>query len=171
MARRKVFLSFHKADLDAVLAFIERFDTGEDAFIYRAIAIPDDVIDSKDPDYIMRRIRIDFLADSTVMMVMIGQCTWARKYVDWELQASLRQPAGGKPNGVLGVMLDGSKTAATLPERLKLNVDFGYSTFWAYPSSGRSLSAWIEDAYQARTTRASKIKNPRERRKANSPCS
>ena len=170
MTRHKVFLSFHHADLDAVLAFIKKFDTGEDAFIYRAIAMPDDVINSDDPDYVMSRIRKDFLGDSTVTMVLLGACTWARKFVDWELQASLRQPAQGKPNGLLAVILDGSKTSARLPDRLKLNVDSGYATFWAYPASGASLSNWIENAYQARTTRANKISNPRDRRKYNGNC-
>ncbi|MBN1655077.1 MAG: TIR domain-containing protein [Deltaproteobacteria bacterium] len=42
------------------------------------------------PDYVMRRIRDEHLRDSTVTIVMIGNCTWSRKYVDWELQASLR---------------------------------------------------------------------------------
>jgi hypothetical protein len=156
--------------LTAVQAFINRFDTGEDTFIYRAITMAEDVINSEDPDYVMSQIRKNHLSDSTVTMVLVGQCTWARKFVDWEIQASLRLPANGKPNGLLAVMLDGSKSAAALPNRLKLNVDSGYATFWAYPSSGASLATWIEDAYQARTLRARLIVNPRDRRKYNGSC-
>jgi hypothetical protein len=38
----------------------------------------------------LRRIRQLYLLDSTVTIVLIGKCTWARKFVDWETQASLR---------------------------------------------------------------------------------
>lgn len=170
MARHKVFLSFHHDDLQTVLAFIKRFDTAEDAFIYRAIAMPDDVINSDDPDYVMSRIRSNFLSDSTVTLVLVGNCTWSRKFVDWEIQASLRQPANGFPNGLVSVILDGSKTQATLPERLRINVQSGYAKFYAYPSSGQSLSAWIHEAFLARTSLAAKIVNPRARRVINSTC-
>lgn len=170
MVRHKVFLSFHKDDLDEVRAFIDRFDTGEDAFIYRAITMDDDVINSNDPDYVMSCIRRDFLADSTVTMVLIGACTWARKFVDWELQSSLRRPALGKPNGLVGILLDPAKTVAVLPERLKLNVESGYAEFLAYPTSGRELSESIERAFLARDSKQSRIVNPRERRRHNGSC-
>lgn len=47
--RHNVSLSFHHDDLDAVRRFIKRFDDIDDVFIYRAVAMPEDVIDSNDP--------------------------------------------------------------------------------------------------------------------------
>jgi hypothetical protein len=168
--RHKCFLSFHHADQQAVDAFIGRFDEKQDVFITRGITMPDDVIDSEDSDYVMRRIRLLYLKDSTVTIALIGACTWARKFVDWEVQASLRQPADGLPNGLLAVLLDKKRTSGHLPDRVKLNWEAGYAKFQAYPGNATDLSSWIEDAFQARTARASKIKNQRERRKNNSPC-
>lgn len=44
--------------------------------------------DSNNPEYIMRRIREEKLHDSTVTIVLIGNCTHSRRYVDWEIKAS-----------------------------------------------------------------------------------
>ena len=41
-------------------------------------------------DEISRRIRDDYLSDSTVTVVLIGKDTWRRKHVDWEIAASIR---------------------------------------------------------------------------------
>ena len=49
------------------------------------------LIDSDDDDYVMRRIREEYLSDTTVTLVFIGKETWTRKFVDWELAASLHQ--------------------------------------------------------------------------------
>lgn len=168
--RHKVFLSFHKVDLDRVLGFIRTFDTGLDVFIYRAITMPDDVIKSTDAEYVMSRIRNNFLSDSTVTMVLVGACTWARRFVDWEVQASLRRPADGLPNGLLAVLLDPSARAGVLPPRVRLNVDSGYARFYSYPATGVNLASWIEDAFMARLAREGLRRNPRDRMEYNRAC-
>jgi MTH538 TIR-like domain (DUF1863) len=76
----------------------------------------EDIIDSDDTDYVMRRIREVYLKGSTVTLVMLGRCTWARRYVDWEIQASLRQDRGIVPNGLLGIKLPSfQKNGGTFP--------------------------------------------------------
>jgi len=168
--RHKCFLSYHHADQAAVRSFIDTFDTNHDVFISRAIAMPDDVINSNNPDYIMSRIRDLYLSTSTVTIVLVGGCTWARKFVDWELQASLRQPAGGFPNGLMAVLLNKTATQGRLPDRVKLNYDSGYAKFYPYPSGPATLSGWIDDAFNARTALANLIRNPRDRKLNNSQC-
>jgi hypothetical protein len=60
----------------------------DDVFIHRSVGImDDDVINGSESIYIMRRIREEYLEDSTVTMVLIGRRTWARKFVDWEIQS------------------------------------------------------------------------------------
>ena len=44
-----------------------------------------DIIDIDNTDYVMRRIRELYLKDSTVTIVLIGKCTWARRSIDWEI--------------------------------------------------------------------------------------
>ena len=105
--RHKVFISYHHADKDEVDDFIEEYDDKHDVFIARALGIgmADDIIDSTDTSYVMRRIRELYLKDSTVTVVMLGKCTWARRYVDWEIQASLRNTETVNPNGLLAIKL------------------------------------------------------------------
>jgi hypothetical protein len=161
----KCFISYHAADKRAVDDFCEKFSG---SFIRRGVEMEEDIIDSNDTDYVMRRIRELYLQDSTVTLVLIGKCTWARRFVDWEVQASLRQPKNGYPNGLVAVQLWESYT--TLPNRVNLNVDSGYAKFYKYPGSSNSLTNMIDEAWDARSDRANLIKNPRDRFSYNRQC-
>ncbi len=163
--RHKCFISCHAADRKAVDNFCEEF-TG--SFIRRGIEIEEDIIDSTNTDYVMRRIRKLYLQDSTVTLVLIGKCTWARRFVDWEVQASLRQPKDAYPNGLLAVQL--WESYATLPDRVKLNVDSGYAKFYKYPKSSSALSNIIDTAWNARFGKSNLITNPQDRFSYNRSC-
>jgi hypothetical protein len=165
--RRKCFVSYHRDDLKAVDAFISRF--GRSNFLKRGITLPNEVINSNDTEYVLRRIRQLYLGDSTVTIVLIGRCTWSRRFVDWEIQASLRRPADGHPNGLLGILLD-RRIRPPLPPRFAANRDSGYAEYHYYPADVEDLAEWIEDAYEARVTRRSKVVNPRERFRYNRSC-
>ncbi|MGJ8686513.1 MAG: TIR domain-containing protein, partial [Spongiibacteraceae bacterium] len=80
----KCFLSYNSADKQAVDDFCETF---AGSFIRRGLKMEDDIIDSTNTDYVMKRIRELYLKDSTVTIVLVGKCTWARRFVDWEVQA------------------------------------------------------------------------------------
>lgn len=68
-------------------------------------------IDSDNEDYIMRRIREDYLSDSSVTISLIGSKSneslgWQeQRYIKRELQASLYNGENNTKNGVLGVVL------------------------------------------------------------------
>lgn len=164
--RRKCFISYHQSDLPAVDRFIRRFGTRN--FIKRGITLPDDVIESRNTAYVMRRVREIYIRDSTVTIVLIGPCTWSRRFVDWEIQASLR-PAGGLPNGLLGICLSRNQRPP-LPPRFKLNRDSGYARYHYYPPNIATLREWIEDAYFARGERARLRRNPSGRFLYNRRC-
>jgi MTH538 TIR-like domain (DUF1863) len=168
--RRKTFITYHHADEDEVIDFVDDFDENRDVFIRRGIGegMPGDVIESYNTDYVMRRIRELYLKDSTVCLVLIGRCTWARRYVDWEIQASLRHGDVVTPKGLLSIVLPSASSNSKLPERLDLNIKGwygyeGYARCYDYPDDENDLAAWIEDAFEARTTRDRLIENPRER--------
>jgi len=71
----------------------------------------DEAINSDDEDYIMRKIREDYLSDSTVTIFLIGTRSYEnlgweeQKYIKRELQASLYHGVGNTQNGILGVIL------------------------------------------------------------------
>lgn len=175
--RRKTFITYHHEDEGEVVRFINEFDWFRDVFITRGIGegMPGDVINSTDTEYIMRRIRELYLRDSTVTLVLIGRCTWARRYVDWEIQASLRHGEITTPNGLLGLVLPSVQSAPTPPERLGFNLerangDEGYARWYLPPHNEQQLAAYIEDAYEARTARDHLIENPREKFIDDKPC-
>ncbi|WP_202710315.1 TIR domain-containing protein [Sporosalibacterium faouarense] len=70
-----------------------------------------EAIDSDDEDYIMRKIREDYLSDSTVTIHLIGsysaENSWLQNqiYIKRELQASLYNGENNTKNGILGVAL------------------------------------------------------------------
>ena len=175
--RHKVFISYHHDDQDEVEEFVETFDHERKVFITRTLGVgmEQDIIDSDNTDYVMRRIRELYLKDSTVTIVLIGKCTWARRYVDWEILASLRHGAKVTLNGLLGIVFPSTGRSPIPPERLSMNLlgedaDEGYARWYWYPQRRDTLSNWIEDAFQARTSRAHLIINPRDRFKYNRTC-
>lgn len=177
--RHKVFISYHHEDQEEVEAFIEEFDEKKDLFITRALGVgmEQEIIDSNDTNYVMRRIRELYLKDSTVTIVLIGKCTWARRYVDWEIQASLRQGQTATPNGLLGIKLP-SYNGNGYPDRLNKNLkskdqedrEDCYARVISYPKNKDTLKKWIEDAFSARIHRKDKIVNPRDKFTYNKSC-
>jgi hypothetical protein len=70
-----------------------------------------EAIDSDNEDYIMRKIREDYLSDSTVTIHLIGSYSsenigeYEQRFIKRELQASLYNGTGNTRNGILGVVL------------------------------------------------------------------
>ncbi len=163
--RRKVFISFHQQDQTEVENFVDLWAEREGLFIPRVLGASDndDFIDSDNPDYVMSQIRNRYLGDSTVTIVLVGSCTHSRRYVDWELKASLRQGETYNPNGVMGIRLPSCGKSALLPPRLEENWTSGhrdcYARYWVAPRTADDLIGYIEDAYNARTERAHLIQN------------
>jgi len=158
--RRKVFIShyhLHQAETDA---FLRNFGS---VFIRKTVGAmgDDNLIDSTNPEYVMRRIREEYIGDSTVTIVLVGSCTHSRRYIDWEIKGSLRQGADSLPNGLLAIQC--APSGADLPPRLEANWQSSnincYAKYYRYPHSHEELRQWIEDANNARTTRAHLIRN------------
>jgi hypothetical protein len=103
--RRKCFISFKTEDLEYK------------KFIQNELSIDmidnslDDPIDSDDEDYVMRKIRKDYLSISTVTIHLIGNKSAEnlgfeeQKYIKRELQASLYNGEGNTRSGMLGIVL------------------------------------------------------------------
>ena len=102
---RKTYVSFKTEDVvykDAIKE-IEGFD-----FVDKSLTEP---INSADEDYIMQKIRSDYLYDSTVTIFLIGEFSsqalgdYEQRFIKRELQASLYSSADHSKNGILGVVL------------------------------------------------------------------
>lgn len=174
--KRKVFISYHHGDDTEVRAFVKKWTETEQVFIPKGLGLKftNDIINSDDPEYVMSQIREKYIEDASVTIVLLGTCTNSRRYVDWEIKASLRQEEGGLPNGLMGIILPSLGGNAHLPSRLEANWTNNYvncyARFWIAPRSADELRGWIEDAYSARTSRAKLIKNSTDMMKYNATC-
>lgn len=101
MARRKTFISYHHENEQwAKDKIIEEFG-GED---FLDVSVHDGDIDVGLPeDTIMKKIRNKYLKNSTVTLVIVGQETSKRPFINSEIQASLW---GSNPNGLVAVVTD-----------------------------------------------------------------
>jgi len=150
--RHKCFITFHQVDRDYVEKFVTRFD---DVFIPKVLGVSDldEFIDSNDPNYVMRRIREKYLTDSTVTIMLAGTCTWARRFVDWEIASSLRDDKNNKRSGLIGIKLPYMPAGTTrVIDRFHDNMQCGYAKFYSYPDSSTDLRRWIEAALERRDT-------------------
>lgn len=173
--RHKCFISYHVDDMTEVEQFIVSFGS---EFIARSVGVTveDDFVDSTDDDYIKRRIREKYLADSTVTIVLLGKCTWTRKFVDWEISSSLRNDINNKRNGLLVYPLPYLDNSAHLPARIEDNWVKGnqvssYARFLSYPSSLSVVRSHIESAFSDRIVKASLVNNSRALQQRNLNCS
>jgi hypothetical protein len=180
-AKRKVFVSYHHGDELEARKFVSDFAGPSGVFTHRALGLSftDDLIDSTNPEYVMRRIREDYLGDSTVTIVLIGTCTHSRRFVDWEIKASLQQGTA-LPNGLIGILLPSATPGLLrarypeLPPRFNDNLAQhglpGYAQFQNYPTNTQQVREWIEVAFDSRSRQAQYISNGREMMRYNSRC-
>ena len=71
--RRKVFIQYYHGEQEAVNKFVRDFG---DVFIPKTVGVRDGdfYFDSNNSQYIMRKIREQKLEDSTVTIVLVGNC-------------------------------------------------------------------------------------------------
>jgi hypothetical protein len=158
--RRDLFVSYHHRGDQAY------YDNLSELMHDRLQLITDNSlerrIDSADHDYIMRRIREHHLHGSSCTIVLCGVDTWRRKYVDWEIQASL-----GQQMGLVGVWLPSlpllSNNGTDKPGRLQDNIDSGYAVWISWTAISANPPALIDAIERANGASTRLINNTRAR--------
>src|SRR5688572_23612101 len=96
-ARRKVFISYqhhgNRSYYTEFSRFFSAYEAVEDHSVEREI-------DSDDAEYVSRCIRENYIKGSSCTIVLCGPTTYQRKFVDWEIKASL-----DSQHGLVGVNL------------------------------------------------------------------
>ena len=164
VVRPKVFVSYHhQQDQWYYDRFSETFhDTYESIYdnsLERAI-------DSENADYVMRRIRENYITGTSCTIVLVGAATWGRKYVDWEILATLE-----KEHGLIGVQLPTLPVAAngrvTVPDRLADNIQSGFAVWVPWVTFTANAGSLHQIVLDARGRAARLINNARARRLRN----
>ncbi len=115
--------------------------------------------------YIQGLIQGGHIMDGTVLVVLLGARTYARRIVDWEIAAALEtKPV--RASGVLGIRLPthpdfGKPTIAPshVPARLAENVKSGFCAVRDWTEAPAQLHAWVNDAMRAASQKTHLVEN------------
>lgn len=152
--RHKVFVSYHHA-LDQSYKELFELLFGKVFEVIVASSVNDGDIDSNLPtETIRQKIRDEYLQDTSVTVVLIGEKTWQRKHVDWEIGSSIRDTKNNPRSGLLGIVLpsypriDKSKyNPKTIPPRLLDNINCGFASIYNWSDDAETVQDWIHEAY------------------------
>ena len=115
----------------------------------------------------MRRIREDYIKGSSITVVLCGKETWKRKFVDWEICATLN-----KEHGLLGIILPDNPLTSDgihlVPDRLHDNIVSGYALYIQWTDDPNQLSDAIQNVRDL-SRQTSLIDNSRDTMKQNLP--
>lgn len=171
ITRRKTFISYyHKEDQYYKEKFKALFD---DLIVNKSVE--DNDIDSDNSDgYIKQLIQKDYLADTTVLVVLIGKNTKHRMHIDWEISGALNVKVGEKYSGLLGIKLPdhpdygtGKSTYNLMPARLADNFKSGYAVIRDWTDDRVKMQEYIELAFEQRTSKATERVNSRTQMQEN----
>lgn len=156
--RHRVFVSYyHKDDQHYKELFERRFSNTYDIYVSESVKMGS-IDDTKlSNEQILQKIRDEHLRDSTVTVVLIGARTWQRKFVDWEIGASIRQTNFNPRSGLLGILLPSYPKPLgrmydryTIPPRLHDNIECGFANIYDWRKDPSTVQAWIHEAFKRR---------------------
>jgi len=146
LPRRSIFISYYHHGNQAYYDEFSRLFSGSYGIV-RDNSL-DRIIDSDDTNYVRQTIRQDYITGTSCTFVLCGTMTPYRKYVDWEIKATL-----DKQHGLIGVKLPELvivNNGCHKPARLQDNIDSKYAiwTHWELLISGGTvyLKKIIEEA-------------------------
>lgn len=142
---RNVFVSYaHRLDQDAADDFRTKF--GSEKMVFSDKSLDNIDLSIYSDDYIKNNFIRPKIANSSVTIILIGQETAGRWWIDWEIYYSLLKTFGNERNGLLGVYIP-NKTHNT-PIRLLKNLNLG--KIISMPKTIRELEDAIEEVYNKR---------------------
>lgn len=150
--RHKVFVSYHHENDQKYRNLFERM-SGK-AYVSRSVEVGD-IDPYLKTETIRRKIRDEYLRDSTVTVVLVGKETWKRKHVDWEISSSIRHTQYNPRSGLLGIILltyprssQNEYDPHTIPPRLHDNIECGYARIYNWTTNSSAIQAWIHEAFK-----------------------
>lgn len=127
-----------------------------------------DVEPTDSQQYIRDLIQGGYIVDGTVLVVLLGARTYARRIVDWEIAAAL-ETKPTRASGVLGLRLPthpdyGKPTIAPsrVPARLADNVKSGFCAVRDWTETAAQLQVWVNEAIRAASKKTHLVENTAE---------
>lgn len=159
LTRHRVFVSYHHGgDQSHYNAFVHHFHHTYEVIQDRSLR---DAVQSDNSDYVMQRIRSDYITGTSCTIVLCGMETPWRKFVDWEIKATL-----DSEHGLIGINLPtnraGSNGNVTVPDRLYANIQSGYAIWTNWETIVADTTTLPTMIAKAKASSSSLIRNPRE---------
>lgn len=162
----RVFISYHHGGdqwyyNEFVRLFDDHYDVIEDRSLERRY-------DSADLDYVRWAVANNDIKGTSCTIVLCGSRTFERKFVDWEIKATLDDN-----HGLVGIALpsaprDALNRSISVPSRLHYNIQSRYAPFHLWEElSAQNLSQWIATAQHNAANYRNLIYNPRELKRQN----
>ena len=155
--RHNVFISYyHEEDQEYKDRFVRMMG---DNLIDKSVNIGNIADTNLPTETTLQQIRERYIAQASVTVVLIGRCTWRRKYVDWEIGASLRDTQTNPRCGLLGILLPshpdfGKETYSLrrIPPRLADNCDgdAAFASIYDWTGNPSVVRQWIHRAFLRR---------------------
>jgi len=152
----RVFVSYHHYNDQIYRDKFENLLKNTGIAVVRSVQLGD-IDPNLNTDTIRRRIREDYLAESTVTVVLVGSETWKRKHVDWEIGSSVRHTDPNPRSGLLGILLptyplykEKKYNPHTIPPRLYDNLECGYAELGLWNENPQIIQNWIHAAFDRR---------------------
>jgi hypothetical protein len=156
IVQRKTFISYyHYDDQD----YKEKFKNIFGDLVTHKSVEEDDIDPDNSDGYIKQLIQKGYLADTTVLVVLIGPNTKHRKHIDWEISGALNLKVGNKYSGLLGLLLPnhpnfgkGKAAYNLMPARLADNFKSKYAFIRDWTDDRVKMQKYIELAFEKRST-------------------
>jgi Thoeris protein ThsB, TIR-like domain len=132
--------------------FSETYDVIQDNSVDRDI-------DSTNTDYVIRNIRENYITGTSCTIVLCGAQTPSRKFVDWEIKATL-----DKGHGLIGINLPTNPIhngKYTVPSRLHDNIASGYALWLQWSDLDRGAQYLVSKIEEANAKSSALIDNSR----------
>lgn len=156
ITKRKTFLSYHhKRDQKYKIYFENIFG---DLIVNKSVE-DGDINSDISAEYIKQLIQKQYLYDTTVLVVLIGEKTKCRKHVDWEISGALNRKVGDHYAGLLGIVLPthpdykkpiNQRCKSNYPKRFIENYETGYAVMIDWTEDRVFMQNAIEKAFRQR---------------------
>jgi hypothetical protein len=158
ITKRKTFISYYNKDDEQKRIELENLT--DDIIVNKSVANNDIDNDNSD-DYIKQLIQKEYLTDTTVLVVLVGNKTKFRKNVDWEISGALNYKVGNTYAGLVGLILPGHPDYGTgkptydlMPARLADNFKKGYAIVADWTEDRKIIQSYIELAFEKRSSKS-----------------
>lgn len=144
---RSTFLCFDPRDAEPVEAFVRKHR--EVLGTVRSVGVTggDTVSHAMDERFIIAEIRRRYIAEANLALVLVGDRTWRRRFVDWEVAASAT-------HGCAMLALPVCPRPPAIPARVRLLAEENRAMIRDRPpTDAKELAAWIQTAMDLRLSR------------------